>query len=347
MIVVKTPLWLSFVGGGSDIKDFYSRRDGKVISSSIDKFIYVIVKERFDDEIHVNYTKKEIVNEIDEIQHDLVREAMRMAGIRNGIDIVTMADIPSQGSGLGSSSAVTVALLHACYTYQKKIISAKQLAEDACQIEIDILKRPIGKQDQYSVSHGGFHEYIFRSDGTTEVVPVEISLDKLQKFSSSLLLYYTGITRDANKILAEQIKNYSIKEKFDNVCEISELVESFKNSLKTGDIENCGWLLNRNWELKKNMAAGVTNEEVDFMYQKAIKAGAIGGKIAGAGGGGFLLLSVPMKKQSAVMEVMKNYRQFPFVLEHSGSQVIMGHQGDETEEDLAISRLGTLVLDRL
>jgi len=322
MIIVRTPLRLSFVGGGSDLKAFYDRMDGAVVSSAIDKFVYVIVKERFDDKIYINYSKKEIVDHVDEIEHDLVRESMRMAGLEKGVEITTLADIPSEGSGLGSSSSITVALLHAFYTYQYTLVSAEQLAQEACRIEIDIIGKPIGRQDQYAAAYGDICKLSFFSDSTVKRIPISFGKGVHRRLSSAILLYYTGIVRSAHNILIEQKKNFSEKEKFDTMCEMVSLVEPFKEALEKGDLVTCGRLLDKNWELKQNMASGITNPQITEMYEMAKEAGALGGKIAGAGGGGFLMLIVPRERQNAVFEAMKDYREMPFMLERSGSKVI-------------------------
>ena len=322
MIIVRTPLRLSFVGGGSDLKAFYDKKDGMVVSSAMDKFVYVIVKERFDDKIYINYSRKECVDSVDEIKHELVRETMKTAGVERGVEITTLADIPSEGSGLGSSSSVTVGLLHAFYAYRNELVTADQLAEEACRIEIDIVGKPIGRQDQYAAAHGGINRFVFYPDDTTKKVPVGINNGLFRKFSSSLLLYYTGITRSADAILSEQKEGFSEQEKYDVMCEMVSLVEPFKYAMEAGDIEVCGALLDKNWQLKQKMASGISNGQIGEMYEKAKKAGALGGKIAGAGGGGFLMLIVPREKQNPVFEAMKEYREMPFMLERSGSKVI-------------------------
>lgn len=322
MIIVRTPLRLSFVGGGSDLKAFYSQQDGMVVSSAIDKFVYVIIKERFDDLIVLNYSKRESVETVDEIQHALIRESMKITGIKRGVEITTLADIPSEGSGLGSSSSITVGLLHAFYTYQNKLVTAKQLADEACQIEIEIIGKPIGRQDQYAAAQGGLNQFVFHSDDTTDTIPVVMDNGTLRRLSSVLLLYYTGFTRSADEILTEQKRNLSAQERFEIMSEMVSLVHPFTKAVEEGDVETCGWLLDKNWELKRNMASGITNDNIEAMYQKAKEAGAIGGKIAGAGGGGFLMLLVPREKQNGIFEAMKDYREMPFMLERSGSKVI-------------------------
>ena len=321
MIIVKTPLRISFVGGGSDMPDFYNRADGKVVCTAIDKFVYAIVKERFDDMIYINYSRKECVEQVADIQHDLVREAMRMTGVEKGIEITTLADIPSSGSGLGSSSSVTVALLHALYAYRNKLVTAEQLAQDACRIEIDILGKPIGRQDQYAAAYGGVNRFVFRKGDVTQRQPVTLESIANRKFASSLLLYYTGITRSADKILSRQKSNLQT-DRFDTMQRMVALVDPFTEAMKNQDIETCGELLARNWELKQNMAAGISNSEIDAMHDRAIAAGALAGKVAGAGGGGFLLLIVPREKQNRVFAEMEPYRELPFMIAESGSKVI-------------------------
>lgn len=322
MIIVKTPLRISFVGGGSDLKDFYEHQDGSVVCTTIDKFVYTIIKERFDDMIYINYSRKECVEHISDIQHDLVREAMKKTGVEKGVEITTLADIPSSGSGLGSSSSITVALLHALYTYQNILVTAEQLAVGACGIEIDILGKPIGRQDQYAAAFGGINEFTFSRNDRTKRNPIKLSDKAQRKFSSSLLLYYTGITRNADEILSVQRKNLLTERLSETMKEMVSLVSPFCDAIKKSDIDACGELLDRNWQLKQQMASGISNEKIQVMYDAAKKAGAFGGKIAGAGGGGFLLLIVPREKQNAVFDTLKAYRELPFMLEPSGSKVI-------------------------
>jgi len=331
MIVVKTPLRLSFVGGGSDLKAFYEQSDGMVISSTIDKYVFVIVKERFDEKIYINYSQRERVDSVDEIQHKLVRETMKIAGVEKGIEITTLADIPSEGSGLGSSSSITVGLLHALYTYQGTLVSAQHLAEEACEIEIDLIKKPIGKQDQYAAAFGGLNHFVFRSNDTIERFSLPMNNGLCRRFSSSTILYYTGLTRSADDILFEQQKNIRSQDKYDVMSEMVSLAEPFKKAVIEGDIITCGELLDKGWHLKKKLVSGITNFQIDEMYEKARKAGAIGGKISGAGAGGFLMLIVPRDKQNSVFEAMKGYRELPFMLEQRGSRVIFDDRGYSTK----------------
>lgn len=217
---------------------------------------------------------------MDEIEHDLVREAMRITGVENGVELTTLADIPSEGSGLVSSSSITVALLHVFYTYQHVLVSAEQLAQEACRIEIDIIGKPIGRQDQYAAAYGDIGKLVFFSDDTVKRTHLALGNGDHRRLSSAILLYYTGIVRSADDILVEQKRTFSEKEKFDNMSEMVALVEPFKEALEKGDIEACGRLLDKNWELKQNMASGITNPQITEMYEKAKAAGAFGGKIA-------------------------------------------------------------------
>jgi D-glycero-alpha-D-manno-heptose-7-phosphate kinase len=322
MIIVKTPLRISFVGGGSDMRDFYNRTDGKVVSTAIDKFVYAIVKERFDDLIYINYSRKECVESTDQIQHDLVREAMAITGVKNGVEITTLADIPSSGSGLGSSSSITVALLHAFYAYQHQLVSAEQLAQDACRIEIDILGKPIGRQDQYAAAFGGTNRFVFKNGDLTERTPIVVTRAAKRRFAASLLLYYTGIARSAEDILSRQVSNLNEPEKFQTMSRMVDLADPFMAALEKGDINRCGQLLSENWRLKQTMAKGISNAHIDKMYGTALNAGALAGKVLGAGGGGFLMLIVPRENQNRVFEAMRTYRELPFMLEEGGSKVI-------------------------
>ncbi|MBT8341571.1 MAG: GHMP kinase [Desulfatitalea sp.] len=322
MIIVRTPLRISFVGGGSDLRAFYHQSDGRVICTAIDKFVYAIVKERFDDLIYINYSKKETVERVDEIQHDLVREAMRITGVDKGIEITTLADIPSSGSGLGSSSSITVALLHALYTFKNTLVTAEHLAQEACRIEIDILGKPIGRQDQYAAAYGGLNQFTFQSDDTTQRLPVKVSTAARRRFASSLLLYFTGITRKADEILSRQQSNMDAAEKRRYMQTMVELVPPFVHAVTLEDMDTCAKLLDQNWRLKQQLADGISNPAIEDMYRVAKAAGAQAGKILGAGGGGFLLLMVAREKQNQVFKAMSAYRELPFMIEESGSKVI-------------------------
>ena len=291
-----------------------------VLSSSIDKYIFVIVTERFDEKIYINYTKKEIVDRVDQIQHALVREAMIKTGIEKGIEITMLADIPSAGSGLGSSSSLTVGLLNVLYNLKGQSVTAEQLAREACEIEIDILNNPIGKQDQYIAAFGGLKKIIFNPDDSVEVVSLNASADKRIKLGSNLLLHFTNITRNANLVLAEQ--NSKAQENFTFLCELANLVPLLEESYKAGDIDAFGEFLRINWELKKKLASGISKPEIEEMIKIAENSGATGYKIAGAGGGGFLLSYVPRVLQDTFRLGMQQYQELPFMLDPFGTRII-------------------------
>ncbi len=321
MIITQTPLRISFAGGGTDFADFYAKEGGAVLSSAIDKYIYVVIKERFDDKIRVGYTRTEMVDSVDEIEHELVRECLKMTGIAHGVEIATMADIPSEGSGLGSSSTVTVGLLHAMHTYQGELVTPERLASEACRIEIDVLGKPIGKQDQYIAAYGNLRHIAFRPDGTVDVRRVSLSDEQRLRLGESLLLFYTGITRSADTILTEQKAN--MDNRADVLGRMKQQVGEIETALLSHNTVKVGRLLHAGWNLKKQMAEQISTGRIDQLYEAALDAGAVGGKIAGAGGGGFLLLSCPPDRQSAVRASLSELREMPFGLERDGTKVIL------------------------
>lgn len=325
MIVVQVPLRISFFGGGTDLPSFYRQEQGSVLSSAIDKRVYVVVKERFDELIYVNYSRKEIVERVDDLQHDLVREAMRLTGVENGIEITTLADVPSEGSGLGSSSSITVALLLALHAYHSATPTAGQLAQEACQVEIDILRKPIGKQDQFIAAYGGLREITFFPDERVEVNGVHLSEGVRHRLGERLMLFYTGRTRTADSILREQSERTVSKMTF--LREMRDQVQRGKEALMTGDFDAFGLLLHEAWMLKRQLASTITNSEIDATYRTAKAAGALGGKITGAGGGGFLLLYVPPQAHDDVRAALRGLREVPISLQRDGAKVIfnMGH----------------------
>ena len=320
MIITQTPLRISFAGGGTDFKDYYEKSGGAVISSAIDKYIYVVIKERFDNNIRIGYTKTEMVDRVDDIEHELVRECMRLTGIQGGVEIATMADIPSEGSGLGSSSTVTVGLLHALYAYKGELVTPTRLAEEACHIEIDVLGKPIGKQDQYIAAYGSLRCFDFHPDGSVGVRPVALTEEKRRRFGESLMLFYTGITRKADGILSEQKAN--IVDRSAVLGLIKSQVGEIEASLSNQNMNKVGRLMHAGWELKKQMAERITTGRIDALYEMALDAGATGGKIAGAGGGGFLLLYCPPDRQHTVRAVLSELKELPFSLERDGTKVI-------------------------
>lgn len=324
MIIVQTPLRISIAGGGTDLPGYYREHGGFVVSTAIDKFIYVIVNPRYDDKIYVDYSRKEIVDSIDEIEHELVREAARITGMTNGFEVNMMADIPSEGSGLGSSSSLTVGLLNAFYHYRGEQVSSERLAREACRIEIDILGKPIGKQDQYIAAYGGLCSFEFLPDERVVMERLDISPSGKRRLGSNLLLFFTNIVRKASSILSEQSEKIGDTIAFHD--EIKSLAREVHAALHAGNYDLIGEALHRNWELKKQLANGVSNPEIDAMYEAARSGGGVGGKIAGAGGGGFLMMYCRRPDQDNLRDALSNYREMPFLLEPHGSRVIFNQQ---------------------
>jgi D-glycero-alpha-D-manno-heptose-7-phosphate kinase len=324
LIIVQTPLRISFFGGGTDFPSFFMEEGGCVLSSAIDKYIFVTVKERFDTKLRIGYTQTEMVDSIEHIQHELIRESLRLTGISSGLEVTTMGDIPSEGSGLGSSSTVTVGTLHALYAYLGDMVSAEKLAREACAIELDTLKKPIGIQDQYIAAYGNLRFFDFLPDGEVRVEKVEIDTDSRRALNERFLLFFTGVSRRADNILKEQKDN--IKERKSILREIKQMVYEARTVLTNNDFDAFGKLMHQSWGLKKRMAGQISNGAIDDMYALARKAGAIGGKITGAGGGGFLLLYVPYERQSAVRNALCELQELPFRLESDGTKVIFNYR---------------------
>lgn len=319
MIITKTPLRISFTGGGTDIADYYSLRGGSVVSTGINKYIYITVNRKFDNRIRVSYSKTEMVGEVAELQHELVRECLKLVGITGGIEITSIADIPS-GTGLGSSSTFTVGLLNALHAYVGSTPSAEELAQQACQVEIDILKHPIGKQDQYAAAYGGMNYFHFNQDGS--VVRKRIFLDdhNYRRMRQKLLLFYTGMTRNADEILIEQKQNTGSRlEALDYMR--AQADEMYTELITNGFNEQFGEALHLGWLKKQSLASTISNPRINEYYEKAIAAGAVGGKLLGAGGGGFLLFYCDEEKQPAVEQAL----DLPMIDFHAslrGSRVI-------------------------
>ena len=321
MIITQTPLRISLAGGGTDLPDFSREYGGCVVSTAIDKYIYVIVKARFDRKIRVGYSRTEMVDDVAGVQHELVREALRMTGVSGGVEIATMADIPSEGSGLGSSSSVTVGVLHALYTYRGDIVPPQRLAEEACRIEIEVLGKPIGTQDQYIAAFGGFRFLEFGCDGGVRVQSLALSDEKRRALDTCLLLFYTGRTRDANAILSRQRSN--IAAKVDTLQAMAQQAQELRADLENGHCWRVAEVLHENWCHKRTLAEGISNGELDDLYGRACAAGAAGGKVAGAGGGGFLLLYCPPGEQEHLREALSDHVELPFHFEGHGTRVLL------------------------
>lgn len=322
MIIIQTPLRVSLFGGGTDLPSFYQAEGGCVLTTAIDKAIFVMIKSRFDEKLRIGYTRTEIVDAVKDIQHELIREAMRKTGITQGVEVSTTGDIPA-GSGLGSSSSVTVGALHAMYAYKNEMVSIERLAQEACEIEIDIVGKPIGKQDQYIAAYGGLRFIEFLPDGRVTVEKIDLDLSRRRRLNESLLLYYTGITRHAETILDEQNRN--AEQNLAVLREMKALAYHARQELCEGNFDAIGDLLDESWQLKKQLASKISNGTIEALYQAARKAGALGGKVTGAGGGGFLLLYCPPEKREAVRAALSNLRELPFQLENDGTKVIFNY----------------------
>ncbi|MBL8992013.1 MAG: GHMP kinase [Spirochaetia bacterium] len=322
MIITRTPFRISFVGGGSDMPDYYRHHDGAVLSVAIDKYMYLSTHPHFEPaQTVVKYSQTEKVSSIDSIQHPIVREALRLLGIPGGLEISSNADIPS-GTGLGSSSAFTVGLLQNLYAHLGIHASKNRLAADACRIEIEILKEPIGKQDQYASASGGMNVIRFLGDETVRVEPVILNRARREALQERLVMFYLGSQRSAADVLTDQKKNLESSQKRAILEEMVSLVEPAHQTLMEGDLADFGRLLHRNWELKQKLSDKVSNQVINAWYAKAMEAGAIGGKLLGAGGGGFLLFYREPEIARHLESALAPLRPIPFRFDHQGSSVI-------------------------
>lgn len=328
MIISKTPLRMSFFGGGSDFRDYYECSKfgyGRTISTAIDMYVYITVNKRFDDKLHIVYTQNELVDCVDDIQHNIIRNALKIVGIEQGVEIIYMADIPIAGVGIGlaSSSALAVGVLNALHAFKGEYVSAAQLAKEACYLEIEMMNQPIGIQDQYAVSYGGFNQYTFNRYGDVDVEPLICSKEVFAELQNKLMLFFTGITRNSGSVLSEQKNN--IQDRMDQLNKMVEFAQNAYLKVSQHQLDDFGRMLDQAWRIKKQLAGKVSNSAIDQMYCNAIEAGALGGKILGAGGGGFLLLYVPENKQNNVERALSDYRHVPFRFVNQGSQIIFAN----------------------
>jgi D-glycero-alpha-D-manno-heptose-7-phosphate kinase len=322
VIISRTPFRVSLAGGGSDLAAYYRRRNGRVVTMAINRYMYVTVNRRFDDSIRVSYTRTEIVDHVDDLQHDLVRESMRMVGLTKGLEVTTIADLPA-GIGLGSSSSLTVGLLNALYTLKGEWHSPADLASRACDIEIEVLEHPIGKQDQYIAAFGGLCEIRFLPDDTVSVHPIVCPGDRREQLVQQLMLFYTGVSRDANSVLKEA-RQRMLEASASPVDGLVACADEMRDVIQEGAIGRVGELLESSWVVKKQMASNVSNAHLDTLYRRARDAGAIGGKISGAGAGGCLLLFVPEENQRTVRDAMREagLKEVAFTFEPEGSRIV-------------------------
>lgn len=327
MIITKTPFRISFVGGGSDLEAFYKHAQGAVLSTTINKFMYVSSHIFFDeDKIRVKYSKTETVDSVDEMKHPILREVIKKFKVKGAIEISSNADVPA-GTGLGSSSSFTVGLLHNLYTVSGKIVTKHQLAEEACEIEIDRLQEPIGKQDQYAVAFGGLNVIKFNPSRTVNVEPIYLKKDIYQALQNNLLLFYIGKQRKTSSILKEQKCNLESGKKIEVLKKMVDLVWQLRDVIYSGELDRFGKILHENWLLKKQLASGVSDPDIDAIYEMALKNGAIGGKLLGAGGGGFFLFYCDPKNRNKLRKAMSSFREMDFKFENEGTKLI--YVGDE------------------
>ena len=331
MIITKTPLRITFTGGGSDMPSFFEKHDGHCINATIDKYVYVLVKKRSDNKIYLKYSDNEVVdtNTIFEIQHDFIRETLIYLGVDYGLEIINWADIPTKGSGLGSSGSFLVGLLNAIHTLEGNHVSKEKLAQQASHIEMVLCGKPIGYQDQYAAAYGGLNELKFTADNghNIKVVPLIKNQDDLNSISQDLLLFYTGITRESSSVLSDQNKNLMSKE--DTINAMKENVDLSKwlaEHLRNKEYQYIGHALRMNWDLKLKFSDKVANEDIVKMYDKGREGGASGGKIIGAGGGGFMMFYVERTKQQStegMVSELGNYKIMNFNIDHYGSRVLL------------------------
>ncbi|HIT19774.1 MAG TPA: GHMP kinase [Candidatus Fimivivens faecavium] len=320
MIITKTPFRVSFAGGGSDLADFYEKYGGCVLSTSINRYCYISIHPYFDENYTLlKYSENELVRNLSDIKHRIFNCILNERGI-HGVEITSTADIPG-GTGLGSSSTFTVGLLNALNCYQGKYMSKGKLAEKACEVEIQKLRSPIGKQDQYAAAFGGLNFIRFHQDGEVSVSPIVMMPEIYHRLQRNLMMFYTGDTRSANSILSEQKKNISAQDKAENLKKMCALAEDMRVALERNELDSFGSLLNEGWKLKRTLASGISNPVIDEAYQTAMANGALGGKLLGAGGGGFLLFYCEPENQEK-LRVALRLRQFPFSFEKDGASVI-------------------------
>jgi D-glycero-alpha-D-manno-heptose-7-phosphate kinase len=322
MIVSCAPFRVSFAGGGSDIASFYSRRRGAVLSCAIAKYSFIVIHPFFNaKKYHLKYTRTELVDHVEEIQHPLLREALRMQGIDPGIEVVSVADIPG-GTGLGSSSSFSVALINALYAHRRIFVTKESLASEACALEIERLGEPIGKQDQYAAAYGGINLIEFERHGGVNVQPLLLPQETLAELEENLMLFYTGSQRDAREVLTKQVVALESDDlTVSRMLKMVELAYEMRDMLLAGDLDAFGLALHRGWELKRGLSGDVSNSQIDKFYTEAREAGALGGKLTGAGGGGFLLLYCPKGAQVKVRETLGSLQNLDFRFDWVGARI--------------------------
>ena len=323
MIISSAPFRISFAGGGSDIAFFYRKRRGAVLSTSIDKYIYISIHPYFDSSrTLLKYSRNELVSDLSEIKHPVFREVLKELWPEGGLEAVSTADIPS-GTGLGSSSSFTVALLHAVYAYRGTFCGKEKLASRACEIEVVRLGEPIGKQDQYAAAYGGLNFIEFNPDESVAVTPLILPRETLVRLENNLLLFYTGEQRSTGEILEDQRKNVATSvEKFENLSRLADLAYEMRDLLIDGDLQGFARTMSRGWLLKRSLSGRISDQRIDGYYKSALENGALGGKLLGAGGGGFLLFYCEPTKQEPLRKSLSDLPELPFKFDWAGSRII-------------------------
>ena len=322
MIITRAPFRVSFCGGGSDLPSFYEKYGGCVLSTTIKKYMYLTIHNYFEkDKIVLKYSKTEIVDDFNNIEHRIFRQCLNDFNLK-GVELSSMADIPA-GTGLGSSSTFTVALLHLLHTYKGEYVSKYKLAKDACAVEIEKLGEPIGKQDQFAAAFGGLKFYEFLPNGFVNVEPIIMAPESYKKLENNLMMFYLGGTHSASAILKEQSQNVKSVDKAEVQKKMCDIARQLKVELQNNNVDAMGELLHENWILKRSLASGISNPLIDDTYDKAMNAGATGGKLLGAGGAGFMLFYVPEEKQEAVREALSHLREMEFEMDNSGASIVM------------------------
>lgn len=317
---------MSFVGGGSDLPVFARRFGGAVVSTAINQFVYVTVNRKFDEKVRVSYSRTEEARSVDRIRHPLVREAMKLLGLAGGLEITSIADIPAKGTGLGSSSSFTVGLLHALHAFSERYASAEQLAREASVIEIERCGEPIGKQDQYAAAFGGLNFIQFHPDDSVTVEPIICQRETIRQLQAHTLTFYTGLTRSAASILHQQRSAVASERKKQAVLRrMVELAHQLRRELQANRVAAFGEIIHENWRLKKSLAGGISSDRIDEWYDQARRAGAVGGKLLGAGAGGFLMFYAPPERHDAIARALPGLRRMDFRFEPQGSRIIFVH----------------------
>lgn len=317
---------MSFAGGGSDLPSYYREHGGAVLSTAIDKFVYVTVSEKFDSHIRVSYSRTEEVESVNDVAHPLVREGMKLSGVTDGVEITSVADIPAKGTGLGSSSSFTVGLMHALYAHRGLHVPAERLAAEACEIEIGRCGEPIGKQDQYAAAYGGLSFIRFNQDDSVCVDPVICKRETIRDIENQILVFYTGITRSASAILKSQGEALATQaDKQKTMARMVGLAYDLKREIEVNRPDQFGAILHESWVLKRSISDNISSSQIDLWYEAARAAGATGGKVLGAGSGGFLVFAVPEEKKAAVRNALSDLKELSFGFEPQGSKIIFVH----------------------